>query len=70
MSRWIQLTPRPPRPPKVKRLSPPPEVHKQLWRLDPNSDAAEALRQLRSKLVAAGDGADSERLGSVAGTED
>ena len=67
--KWLQLTPRPPRPPKPKKFTPagPPKPG---WRLDPNSAAGEALRELRSKLLVAGDGADSEGPSSVAGAED
>ena len=67
--KWLQLTPRPPRPPKEKRLTPagPPRAG---WRIDPNSDAAEALRELRLKLLVAGDGADSEGASVIPSAED
>jgi hypothetical protein len=52
---WIPLTPRADKPPRKREsdeLPPPPPPNRgpMSWRIDPASDAAKALRELRGKL--------------------
>ena len=52
---WQRLTPKPwqkRRPPEIKPVGPPRDKHgPMLWRLDPASPAADALRELRERLT-------------------